>query len=117
MNILKSFCQKLWQGFKKGLLRLGKRTLDVAFQLMLVAAALIGMALAEPWGLIIWAVVATIINVVVIIVLGLKIDPLLLYLIQFFITVFIVHFIARRRSVWKDGAARPFSSGFFSRHS
>lgn len=101
MNIFKRF----WQGSKKGLLRAGKGILNLIFQMALIACVLIGMAMAIPWILIVWTIAASLIGGVVIVILGIfgiKIDFLLLLLIQFLLTVFVVYLISRKYGVWKE---------------
>lgn len=98
MNIFQSFLL----GLKKGLLRAGKRILNLILQLLLITCVLIGMAITIPWLLIIWTIIASLIGGVVVVILGIKIDFLLLLLIQFLLTVFAVHLIGRKHGVWKE---------------
>lgn len=108
MSILKGFGQRL----KKEFLRMGKRILDVAFQLALITGLFLGLVVAAPGFLIVWMIIASVIGAVVIIVLGLEIDFMLLLLIQFLITVLAIYFIARKKGLWEEAGARPFSTFF-----
>lgn len=97
MNILKSFCQKLWQGLKNGLLRFGKGIVNVSFHMLLILLATIGIFCAAPFTLLAWFIPAAIAYSILTFAFGLEVSFFAVSIVLVLICAIAGYFIVQKR--------------------